>query len=166
MLKIIGFGLIFITTVSLGVHFSDRLKEKVKILNSLEFMFDDILIMVRYKAMTVYDIITELRKKEISDTLSFLKKIEFSSEISFSGNWSSSIDETDMPLSVEELNLLKSFGSSLGSSDIEGQISTIELYKHNFIALYKKACNDYEKKSKLYKSLGVISGAFIIIMLI
>ena len=79
----------------------------------------------------------------------------------FKMQWGKSIDSIKFSLLKEDLDLLKSFGSSLGTSDIAGQISTIKIYKENFLKQKKEASDIFEKKSKLYRSIGVLAGAFV-----
>ena len=64
------------------------------------------------------------------------------------------------------MQILADIGKNLGTSDIEGQISTLNLQRNELKILISSAETEYEKKSKLYRSLGVLVGAFISVMLI
>jgi len=166
MIKFIGIISIVISTSLIGIFSSDKLKNRVKELNLINYMLEEIEILIRYKAMTVYEIVDTLRQNQAFNIFSFLNNIDNNMQIPFKTSWENNIDKMQSSLSQSDLKLLKSFGGSLGTSDISGQISTIKIYKENFLKLEKDATSVYEKKSKLYRSLGVLVGAFVSILLI
>ena len=132
-------------------------------------MLEDISIQIRFQALTVCELLNSLCQNEQFNKLEFLQltKINLSKSMSFSDAWLKSIDEwQNNTLRQEDLNLLKSIGTSLGNSDIEGQLCTIELHKENLDRLITTSIEEREKKGKLYRSLGILSGTFISIMLI
>lgn len=166
MLKIFGAIAIVIATSLIGIMSSDKLKQRVKEINLINYMLEEISILIRYKAMTVYEIVENLKGNPVFNQLTFLNNIEFNLQMPFKIAWESNIDSMQSALKQSDLKMLKSFGATLGTSDIDGQLSTIAVFKENFSQLEKEAITNYEKKSKLYRSLGVLSGAFISIMLI
>lgn len=166
MAKIIGIIIVVLSTSLIGIYFSDKLKNRVRELKNINYMFEQISVLVRYKALTVYEVIDELRQNQVCSNLNFIKKFIQREDIPFEKQWSQSIDNSQNYLNNEDKRVLKSFGNVFGTSDIEGQLSDIELYRHNFIKIENDANEEFEKKSKLYKSLGIIGGAFISIMLI
>ena len=50
------------------------------------------------------------------------------------------------------------FGEKLGKTDLEGQLSHIELYRALFQKQIKEAEDDAQKKSRLYRTLGIFGG--------
>ena len=54
--------------------------------------------------------------------------------------------------------LLLGFGEKLGKTDLEGQLSHIELYRALFQKQIKEAEDDAQKKSRLYRTLGIFGG--------
>lgn len=166
MAKVIGIIIVIVSASLIGIYFSDKLKSRVKELKNINYMFEQISVLIRYKALTVYEVIDELRRNQICSNLNFIKNFASEDDIPFEKQWSKSIDNSQNYLNNEDKRILKSFGNVFGTSDIDGQLSDIELYRHNFIKIENDAKLEFEKKSKLYKSLGVIGGAFISIMLI
>ena len=59
-----------------------------------------------------------------------------------------------------------SLGSILGTTDAEGQLRGIDDIRTRVEQLYKKRQGEYDRKGKLYRSVGVLSGAAIGIMII
>ncbi len=166
MIKLIGIMAVLISTSLAGISSSEKLKNRVTELNIINYMLEEISILIRYKALTVYQIIDSLKKNPSFSSLSFISNIEINLHVPFKVSWEKSIDGMTTSLTQSDIKLLKSFGASLGTSDIEGQLSTIEVFKGNFSKTEKDAISVYEKKSRLYRSLGVLAGAFISIMLI
>lgn len=166
MIKVIGVLIVISSSTLVGIYFSDRLKSRLKEIKYIIYMFEQISVLIRYKALTVYEIIDYLKENKICSQLNFIKLFKNKEDISFEEQWCESIDNSQTYITKEDKKLLKSFGNVFGTSDVDGQLSDIELYKHNFIKIENDANEEFEKKSKLYKSLGIIIGAFISIMLI
>ena len=57
-----------------------------------------------------------------------------------------------------ESELMLSLGRSLGTSDISGQLSLIELHSEKLGALRKSASEESAKKGKLFRSVGALCG--------
>ncbi len=166
IMKLIGIIAVMLSCTLVGMFFSDKLKARVRELTNINYMFEQISVLIRYKALTVYEIIDALKENEICKTLSFLTNFRHLEDKSFELEWIDCINSSESELRLEDKRVLKSFGNVFGTSDIDGQLADIEVFRQNFSELTNKAKEDYDKKSKLYKSLGVISGAFISIMLI
>lgn len=65
----------------------------------------------------------------------------------------------------EDLNIVMSVGNMLGKTDVEGQVSELDL-SIGFVELQiEKAEAECRKSEKLYKSLGSIVGLAIVIIL-
>ena len=58
------------------------------------------------------------------------------------------------------------FGKLLGKTDIKGQLSQIELTQKLIEKQIEKAEFEKNKNSKLYKTIGIISGIAICIILV
>lgn len=55
-------------------------------------------------------------------------------------------------------SLLLDFGSQLGKTDLEGQLSHIERYQKLFELRLENAAEEIAKKSKLYRAMGLFIG--------
>ena len=66
----------------------------------------------------------------------------------------------------QDTELLTAFGERLGTTDLEGQLSHLELYRTLFAKQETKAEDDIGKKSKLYKAMGLFVGVSAAIMLV
>ena len=80
--------------------------------------------------------------------------------------WNEAIETSNVTIDREDKDILKNLGKLLGKTDIEGQLSEIELTSSFLDTQIKKAEQEREKNGKLYKTLGVITGIGIVIVLI
>ena len=167
MLKYAGLALIISVCAFAGCYFSSALAARLTVLKKMDYLIDEIIILLRYKASTVYEIIEHIAENERFSDFVFISNISHDGENSFQSDWCKSL-EANPPTSLKagDLQILADIGRNLGTSDIEGQISTLNLQRNNLKSLIISAEADCEKKSKLYRSLGVLVGAFISVMLI
>ena len=63
-------------------------------------------------------------------------------------------------------SLLAELGGSLGTSDVEGQLETIRLFETRLSLRLDGARELQKTKGKLYRSLGVLSGLGLVVLLI
>ena len=68
--------------------------------------------------------------------------------------------------SKEDKHIIKTLGKMLGKTDIDGQVSEIEQANEFLHIQIEKAEKERQKNEKLYKSLGMVIGIAIIIILV
>lgn len=130
-------------------------------------MLEELSVQIRFRAATVYELLDYL--SESVGELEFLcfARAELAAGESFYCAWEKGLSLwQNTALHDEDRALLLSIGAKLGDSDVEGQLSTIELHKQHLSALLLIATEQRQKKGKLYRSMGVLGGVFIAIMLI
>lgn len=80
--------------------------------------------------------------------------------------WNEAVDSTYLNLNSEDKNVLKSLSKMLGKTDLDGQLKEIELTDNFLNYQIEKAESERQKNEKLYKTLGLVAGAGIVIVLI
>lgn len=82
--------------------------------------------------------------------------------------WRIAIDKNKELLTLEasDWNVISEFGEMLGKSDRQNQESILELAKENLEKLETEARESVKTKGKLYRNMGVLSGAAVVILLI
>lgn len=80
--------------------------------------------------------------------------------------WSESIDENINNLTKEDKDIIKMLGKLLGKTDIKGQVNEIVLTQGLIEKQIEKAELEKNKNVKLYKTMGVVLGIGICIILI
>lgn len=82
--------------------------------------------------------------------------------------WETAVNENYMKLSLckEDRAVLVTFGKMLGNSDLEGQLNNIKLVSSQLKLQEAKSEEMKRKNEKMYRSLGVLSGLALTIILI
>ena len=80
--------------------------------------------------------------------------------------WEKALDEVNNNLSKEDITILKNLSKLLGETDIEGQISQIEVVNEFLTSQLKNANEERRKNEKMYRTLGIVTGLTIAIILI
>ena len=87
-------------------------------------------------------------------------------ELSAGEAWKYSIQNSKTNMKEEDLKVLENLEKLLGKTNIEGQLSEIELMEKFIIGQSENAEEEQKKNEKMYKSLGIIAGLAIAIILI
>lgn len=167
MLKIFGTVIIISAATFTGCYFSAALKKRLILLKKLNYMLEEILLLLRYKSETVYEIAETLAGDERFSEFDFLRNIDRDCDISFQQSWCDAVYGSSLcGLKKSDIELIADIGKKLGTSDLDGQVSTVMLQRSELEAAISSAEEEYVKKAKLYRSLGALTGAFVAIMLI
>ncbi len=139
---------------------TEELKEFKGILNILknkiEFTYEP-LPEIFYDISKVTSSNTSKLLKNVSDKMKYKNAMEA---------WNESLDEAKTNLNKEDIQNIKVLGKTLGRTNKEGQISNIEVTESFIEMQISKAKKEEEKNSKMYKTLGIIVGLGIVIILI
>lgn len=167
IIKWIIYILIFIASSSIGIIYSQKYQKRVDELKDFKMAFNMIKTKIRFTYAPLKEIFYDVSKNIKSKTsLIFTNVCSYMEENDATKSWNEAINETETNLTKEDKEIISQFGKLLGKTDIEGQLNEIEL-SLNFLQMQiEKAENEKNKNAKLYKSLGVIAGVGIIIILI
>ena len=80
--------------------------------------------------------------------------------------WANALTDIKSNLLEEDIIILKNLGRLLGQTDIEGQISEIEVVIQFLNTQLENARQERIKNEKMYRTLGIVSGLTIAIILI
>lgn len=80
--------------------------------------------------------------------------------------WNKAMDTDILNINLEDKKILKDLSKLLGKTDLNGQISQIEITSSFLDEQIKKAEKEREKNEGMYRKLGVIIGLGIIIILV
>lgn len=167
MIRFIGAIMIFFAVSFFGIYLSDNIKRKKERLEIEEKMIEEIAVMIRWNSLTLNEIAEELFKNKIFTNVKFLNVLsEYCNDIcSFPDAWEKAV-LLDGNLSKEEQKILLEVGSTLGTTDKEGQLSALELYSTRIKKMQESEAEKYRQKGRMYRSLGVTAGAMIGIIII
>ena len=80
--------------------------------------------------------------------------------------WEETWKNTTTNLKKEDILIIQSFSKMVGQTDIEGQVSQIELIEDFLDTQLKQAEEEKKKNEKMYRTLGVVTGSMLVIVLI
>lgn len=80
--------------------------------------------------------------------------------------WENIISNAETSLNNEDKKILIDMGKILGTTDVEGQVSNIKITSSFIDKQIEKAEQEKEKNVKMFRTLGIVSGLAIIVILI
>lgn len=97
-----------------------------------------------------------------------VQNLKAKDSLSASEAWNKAVKENISwtALNREDEQILISFGKMLGNSDLEGQVKNIRLTISQLVMQEQKAEESRKKNETVYKTLGVLGGIAIVIVLI
>lgn len=169
IIKVIFLFTIFVTSSSIGYIIANQYGNRVKDLQEMQNALNMLKTKMRYTYETIPDIFEEISKttkENISDI--FKQAINgMNKENQNAGQaWRDSIMNSKTNFTEEDKMILSNMEKLLGKTDLEGQVGEIELTNKLLEVQKGKAEKEKNKNEKLYKTLGSVVGATIVILLI
>ena len=157
--------IIFNTTaigIAVGKKYSNRLNNLQEFKNAINMLETKIKYTYEPLSSIFKDISRIIGGKtgEIFSTASY-----YMENIDATTSWNKSIDESTIDILKEDKKVLKTLGKLLGKTNVEGQINQIELNLSLIEIQIKKAEKEKEKNERLWKTVGIVSGLGIVIIL-
>ena len=152
---------IFLGSTSIGWIISKRYSKRVEELKEIQTDLNILENKIKFSREALNEIFIQIG--EIFKTASINLRLNTTKEA-----WQKSIEENEKNLSLEkeDIKIIEDLGNTLGKTDVEGQISQIELTKKFNEVQISKAEEERKKNEKMYKSLGSLIGLAIVIILI
>lgn len=147
--------ILIISSTSLGLILSDRLKQKVTVCRELSSLCDMLYIDLGYTVTPITQLISKLLLDERLSNLSFISSENIKSKKPIESCLSSS-DNAE----------ISRFLYSLGKSDINSQIKLIRGFKEYINSVEAEYHASFIKNSKLYISFGFFGGVVISLILL
>lgn len=167
MIKICGLTAIFIACVAAGLIKSNSLSKRVRELEAFLSAFSQISTEIRYFASPTNIIISKLDSFSEYKNLRIFGpcKENLAQTHDFSHAWCCAIDQAIPYLSLKksDIETIKGFGSTFGTTDAEGQIANCERYCELLRQRLENAREDKIKRGRMYTSLGVLAGVFFVV---
>lgn len=164
-MKLFGCLLIAAVCGTGGMLAAQRLSQRVMQLRLLIQLLNDMMNLLRYTLPTVGDLLLTLAAQPCYQTLFFLTDAaETPSHAPFPDCWQRALELH--PLPQEEQTILLQVGNTLGSTDLDGQLSALSLCREQLQSLLLRAEAGQQSRSTLYRSMGLLTGLFLVILLI
>lgn len=168
-MQLIKYFILFLILVSstligkfLSKKYVYRLEELEDIKNALNILKTKI--KFTYEPIPeVFEEISQNVNKNVGSIFTLAK--EEMKEKQASEAWELAVEKTECNLKKEDKKIIKTLSKLLGQTDVEGQISQIEITQEFLVGQIKEAEEERKKNEKLYTRLGTVLGLAIVIIL-
>lgn len=166
-IKCIIYILIFSSSTYIGILISKQYSNRVNELKEMKLALNVLKTKIRFTNEPLYNLFHEISISSKGNISNLFKRIcqnlkNDSAKIA----WENAIENETLSIKKEDRQALKSMGKLLGKTDLNGQISEIELTEAFLETQIIDAQNEKDKNEKLYKTLGMVTGVGIIVILI
>lgn len=171
MLKLIGAVLIIISCSAGGVFASKGMERHCRVLRGIQ---EGLLALKREisfnNSRLSQAMVNSAKAAGISGDLFSAtgQKLLEGRGISAGDGWQEALEEFNLVnrLEEDEMEVLKAFGSGLGLSNIDDQISRLELCRQRLESIEKNAENQFQKLGKVWRNLGWSLGVVLALLFI
>ncbi|MBQ2696287.1 MAG: stage III sporulation protein AB [Clostridia bacterium] len=172
MLKLLGALLVIAACTAFGIKSVMKKRDTIKALKELRSALSEIARAINFQLDPLPEVISRLHKEQFSEADSFISQLHTNVQNSenepFSQLWEHTIKlfskEKELPIQAE--SLLLSLGESLGKMDYETELSRLKEGQASLSELIDETEQNYGKTEKMTKSLSIILGIFIVILLL
>ncbi|EYE89740.1 hypothetical protein Q428_01445 [Fervidicella metallireducens AeB] len=172
MLKLIGSLIVITATTILGFSYARVYSERVNQLRAMQYALNILETEIVYSATPLMEAliyVSEKTENNISMLFSMMADIlnqKSVTDVVEAFYLAFNKLKNELYLEKEEVEVIAAFMQSVGSSDLEGQKKNFNITIKKMEAFEKRAEETRSKNEKLYKYLGVCSGAILIILLV
>lgn len=151
----------------IGFLISDKYKKRVKDLKEIKKGLHIFETKIRYTVEPIPDIFLEISHHLENNIGQVFKNASVQMQKHHAKDaWVEAVESSKTNMTKEDKEILKGLGKLLGKTDVEGQMSQIDLTSSFMDTQIEKAEKELTKNEKLYKTLGVVSGLALVIILI
>ena len=157
---------IFGLSTAIGMTISKTYENRVIELKE----FKNILNIMKTKIKFTYEPLAEIFKQIANNNETNVEKIfgQMANQLTYFQTrevWENCIQEADISINQEDKDILKKLGKLLGQTDVDGQISEIDVTENFLNMQIEKAEEEKKKNQKIYKTLGITVGLIFVIIL-
>ena len=157
-MKVAGLLLLAAACTAVGLAESRKLGERAAYLEGFLRFLTQAEAEIRYGMMPVREVVFSCRSQ--MELLDFCAS-KLAAGVPFPSAWRQSAER----FGGEDTQFLLDFGKGLGSTDLEGQLAHLQLYRKLAESRLKEARANRDQKGKLYRQLGVYGGIALALVL-
>lgn len=167
IIKCLIYILLFVSSTTIGFLMSKKYEKRVQQLKDFKFALTIFKTKIRFTYAPLKDIFEDISKSISSKTSQVFKLVSECLEVENATNcWDRALNDIELEITNEDKETIRPLGKLLGKTDLEGQLSEIDLCLTFLEKQIEKSEMERDKNSKLYKTLGSIAGIGIIIILL
>ena len=128
IIKLILCSLVLIVSTFIGITIAQKYNNRVKNLKEIKKALNHFKTKIKFTYEPIREILEELIGTVIGETKEIFKIAYEKMETENAGEaWKNAIEMSNVTIKQEDKEVLKSLGKLLGKTDVEGQLSEIEL---------------------------------------
>ena len=141
-----------------GVWFSKRLKERERFMSSVILLIKELTVQIKYTNTEIGWMLKNASQNEAYQALLFVTACSSIGENGdFHPLWNDGVKKQPY-LTPADRELLFALGDRLGETDLDGQLSFLELTCEMLKKQQQEASENYRRKGRMYRSVGVLCG--------
>jgi stage III sporulation protein AB len=170
--KLLGSLIVLLSSGFLGYILSTDCKKRPQQLRELQALLQMFENQISYLSDVLAEAFERIYRSSNCEVAVFfsstVEKLKMNRGLNASQAWEAAIRENikKTALDKEDEEILVSFGRILGSSDLDGQVKNIRLALSQLKMQEQKAEANRKKNEGMYKSLGILGGLAVVIVLI
>lgn len=167
ILKYINICLIIVVSAYIGFYKSKKFSDRVKNLKDFKSSLSVFKSKIEFTYEPIKDIFEEISRVVYQEKENVFKSFcESKNSEDVSLAWNEAVENSNLCLKDDDKEILCLLGKMLGKTDKTGQISQIDLVDNFLDKQISDSEEEKRKNEKLYKTLGVIGGLVIAIILV
>ena len=140
-----------------GIYFGRRIQDRYIFLMEMDALILKMEGLIKYNRYSVYELLDKTRNEKLSfitdDMIAQSREGKRIDEL-----WRNEISEIKY-LTADDIRVLSLLGDNLGKTDTEGQLAIMQTVRHSLDTLIKDSDEIRKKKTRLYRTLGILLGA-------
>ena len=166
IIKIIIYSFIFLSSSLIGVLVSKKYTNRVNELKEFKNALNIFKTKIRYTYEPIPEIFIEISESVNPNIGCVFNMAASKMDVLTAGDaWTIALKMEDLSINEEDKIALNNLSKLLGKTDLQGQLSQIEMTEDFLEEQIKKAEKERNKSEKLYRTLGTILGLTIVIIL-
>jgi len=172
LFKLAGSVIVILSCTFLGFVLSNDCKRRPQQLRELQSLLQMFENQITYLSDVISEAFERISRVGCSETCIFFSKtveiLKKERAISASEAWELAVRQNikKTSLNMEDEEIIAAFGKMLGSSDLEGQVKNIRLTLEHLKLQEEKAEESRRSNEKMYRSLGILGGIAVVIVLL
>ena len=164
--KIMVYSVIFLTSSLIGILISKKYSNRVNELKEFKNALNIFKTKIRYTYEPIPEICKEISFSTNSNISNVFEVAASKMNLFTAGEaWTIALKMEDLSINEDDKIVLNNLSKLLGKTDIQGQIGQIELTQDFLDEQIRKAELNRTKNEKMYRTLGMVIGLAIVIVL-
>ena len=141
-----------------GIWFSKRLKEREHFISTVILLIKELTVQIKYTKSEIGAMLKNAAHNQAYQSLLFVTScVNLSENGDFHPLWNDGVKKQPC-LTPADRELLFALGDRLGETDLDGQLSFLELTCEMLKVKQQEAAESYRQKGRMYRSVGILCG--------